>query len=82
MSKWKQNFDNGQSSIINVLCDKQEKIKFSCACGRQYGSQYLVNYHQKWECGRQLKCSICSRIYNSKSNLFRHTRICQKRSYR
>lgn len=58
----------------------KEKIDHTvCHCGRTFAKSrllsYQLTYHQKWECGQELKCNACGRRYHHRRNLFRHWRI-------
>lgn len=49
---------------------------FPCGCGRQFSHEKNLRYHQKWECGRALKCVICESEFASRSRLVSHQRVC------
>lgn len=52
------------------------RIKIVCVCGRKFSYRGSYRYHLKWECGQDLSCPKCGRVFTHKSNLSTHTRNC------
>lgn len=52
-----------------------------CKCGRTFLYKHLYNYHEKWECGKTLQCTIinCMKTFKRISNLKSHMRTCSRR---
>lgn len=56
------------------LKQKRPKYRFFCTCGRAFNQQKYINFHKRWECGRNIQCSICFRKFNTKSYFSLHMR--------
>lgn len=50
--------------------------KIVCVCGRKFSYKGSYRYHLKWECGQDLSCPKCGRVFTHKSNLSTHVRNC------
>lgn len=72
------------SSKLNsqTLSDKKTR-KFIeavlCKCGRKFSYENLYAYHQKWECGRDLRCKFCQQSYCTLHYVKRHMKACKIR---
>lgn len=45
-------------------------------CDRTFSQRKYLNFHLRWECGRQLVCPKCQQPFNSKSYLNLHVKKC------
>lgn len=51
-----------------------------CSCRRIFTKEASLNYHQKWECGRQFECRKhnCNGVFNTISGLCNHLKKIHK----
>lgn len=43
-------------------------------CGCIFKEYKCLSYHEKWECGKQLKCNNCRKQFSTRLNLLKHYR--------
>lgn len=54
-----------------------QQLRYPCLiCDRSFSQQKYLNFHIRWECGRQLWCPKCNQPFNSKSYLNAHFKKC------
>ncbi|KAJ9596782.1 hypothetical protein L9F63_012163, partial [Diploptera punctata] len=80
---WNMNSDTmtqtGLNMIENSTPEQPLRAYICIRCGRSYSQKQGLNFHMKWECGKepQFFCRICSYKTVRKGNLSRHMILTQ-----
>lgn len=48
--------------------------RHACKCGRSFTEKKKLTYHQKWECGKVLKCKVCKKTFRLRQEILSHFR--------
>lgn len=49
-----------------------DEPRFECKCGRKFKRLNKWRYHNKWECGKVIKCHLCNRVVTTFYSLKMH----------
>lgn len=64
------------TSVPSIINEQQSDEKYDCFCGRRYSLIRNLKYHQKWECGRILKCTKCGKTFKDLAYYRIHCKRC------
>lgn len=77
-SSYSSNYSTDSKPVANRT--RPDNIKYSkmfhCNCGRNYSLLRNLNYHKRWECGREYCCPSCTKIYKDLSSFRKHCKAC------
>lgn len=67
---------NADSCDYGFVIGEDKSTRFFCLCGRKYTRERDMKYHQKWDCGRELKCPNCHKNYKDIQYFRAHKKMC------
>lgn len=67
-----------EANARNKYARSKFQNKIICSCKRSFIYPAQLTYHQRWECGRVLKCKSCQKILSTVTNKRKHEKQCKK----